>query len=164
MFSLGNRTFRITPRVSYTHVTELFGSHRGSLIPMLQAFHLRRLTVPFLLHPTHIVYIYFYVLNRETSIRCRPKYELITHSSTLMMNAHIHAHTPNMLMSLCICNAKVTSNSLVTCMMHTTWNILINRTACQVPCNIYRKHMSSIHFMPIFIDIVLSCILAVINT
>ena len=32
--SLGNKTFRITPRVSYTHVTELFESHRGSLTPM----------------------------------------------------------------------------------------------------------------------------------
>ena len=128
--SLGNRTFRITPWVSYTHVTELIGSHRGSLAPMFQAFHLRGLTAPFLLCPTHIIYIYFYVLNLETSIGCRPKYELTTYSSTLMMNDHIHAHTPNMLMSLCICNANVTENSHVTCMMHTTWNILINRTSC----------------------------------
>ena len=162
--SLGNRTFRIAPRVSYTHVTELFGSHCGSLTPMFLAFHLRGLTVPFLLCPTHIIYIYFYVLNRETSIRRRPKYEFTTHSSTLMMNDHIHAHTPNMLISLCICNANVTANSQNTCMMHTTWNILINRTSCQVPCNIYRKHISSIHFMLIFIDIILSCILAFINT
>ena len=136
MSSLGNRTFRITLRVSYTHVTELFGSHRGSLTLMFQDFHLRGLTVPFLLHLTHIIYIYFYVLNRETSIGRRLKYELTTHSSTLMMNAHIHAHTTNMLMSLCICIANVTTNSHVTCMMHTTWNILINRTSCQVPCNI----------------------------
>ena len=143
--------------------TELFGSHCLSLTPMFQAFHLRRLSVPFLLHPTHIIYIYFYVLTRETSIGCRPKYELTTHSSTLIMNDHIHAHTPNMLMSLCICNANVTKNSHVTCMRHTTWNILINRTSCQVPCNIYRNHISSIHFMPIFIDIVVSCILAFIN-
>ena len=150
-------------RVSYTHA-ELFESHCGSLTPMFQAFHLRGLTVPFLLRPTHINYISFYVLNRETFIGRRPKYELSTHSSTLMVNDHIHAHTPNMLMSLCICNANVTANSHVTCMMHTTWNILINRTSCQVPCNIYRKHISSIHFMPIFIDIVVSCILAFINT
>ena len=122
--------------------TELFGSHRGSLTPMFQAFHLRVLMVPFLLYPTHIIYIYFYVLNRETSIGRHPKYELTTHSSTLMMNDHIHAHTPNMLTSLCICNANVTANSHVTCMMHTTWNILINHTSCQVPCNIYRKHIS----------------------
>ena len=113
--------------------TELFGSHRGSLIPIFQAFHLRGLTVPFLVRLTHIIYIYFYVLNRETSIGRRPKYELTTHLSTLMMNDHIHAHTPNMLMSLCICNANVTANSHVTCMMHTTWKILINRTSCQVP-------------------------------
>ena len=131
---------------------------------MFQAFHLRGLTVSFLLRPTHIIYIYFYVLNHETSIGRRPKYELTTHSSTLMMNDHIHAHTPNMLMSMFICNANVTANSHVTCMMHTTWNILINRTSCQVPCNIYRKHISFIHFMPSFIDIIVSCILAFINT
>ena len=164
MSSLGNRTFQITSRVSYTHVTKLFGSHRGSFTPMFQAFHLRGLTVPFLLRPTHIIYIYFYVLNRETSIGCRPKYKLTTHSSTLMMNDYIHAHTPNMLMSLCICNANVTANSHVTCMMHTTWNILINRTSCQVPCNISRKHISFIHLIPIFQDTVVSCILAFINT
>ena len=107
--SLTNITFRITPPISYTHVTELFGSHHRSLTHMFQAFHLRGLMVPFLLRPTHIIYIYFYVLNRETSIGRRPKYELTTHSSTLMMNHHIHAHTPNMLMSLCICNANVTA-------------------------------------------------------
>ena len=90
--SLGNITFRVTLRVSYTHVTELFGSHCGSLTPMFQAFHLRGLTVPFLLRPTHIIYIYFIVLNRETSIGRHPKYELTTHSSTLMMNDHIHTH------------------------------------------------------------------------
>ena len=160
MCSLGNITFWIAPWVSYTHVTELFGSHHGSLTPMFQAFHLRGLTVPFLVCKTHIIYIYFYVLNCETSIGRRPKYELTTHSSILMMNALIHAHTPNMLMSLCICNANVTTNSFITFMMHTTWNILINRTSCQVPCNIYHKHISSIHFMPIFIYIVVSCILA----
>ena len=131
---------------------------------MARIIHLRGLTVPFLLLPTHIIYIYFYVLNRETSIGRCPKYELTTHSSTLMMNDHIHAHTPNMLMSLCICNANVNANSHVTCMMHTTWNILINRTSCQVPCNIYCKHISSINFMSILIDIVVSYILAFINT
>ena len=144
--------------------TKLLRSHSRSLTPMFQAFHMRRLTVPFLLSPTHIIYIYFYVLNHETSIGYRPNYVLTTHSSTLMMNAHIHAHTPNMLTSLCICNANVTTISHVTCMMHTTWNILINRTSCQVQCNIYRKHIGSIHFMLIFIDIVVSCILAFINT
>ena len=138
----------ITMTVCLLWATELFGSHHGSLTPMFQAFHLKGLTVPFLVCPTHIIYIYFYVLNRETSVGCHPKYELPTHSSTLMMNAHIHAHTPNMLMSWCICNANFTANSHVTCMMHTTWNILINPTSCQVPCNIYRKHISSIHFMP----------------
>ena len=91
--SLGNRTFRLTPQVSYTH-TELFGSDRGSLTPMFQAFHLKGLTIPFLLRPTHIIYIYFYVLNSETFIGRRPKYELTTHSSTMMMDDHTHAHAP----------------------------------------------------------------------
>ena len=129
---LGNGTFRITPRVSYIYVpvinmtvcflwvTEFFESHRGSLTPMYQAFHLRGLTVLFLLCPTHIIYICFYILNLETFIGRHLKYELTTHSSTLMMNDHTHAHTPNMLMSLCICNANVNAISHVTCMMHTT--------------------------------------------
>ena len=146
----------ITMTVCLLKATELFRSHRGSLTPMFQAFHLRGLTVPFLLRPTRLIYISFYVLNRETFIGRCPKYELTTHSSTMMMDDHIHAHTPNMLMSLCICNANVTANTHVTYMMHTTWNILINHTSCQVPCNIYRKHISSIYFMPIFIDIVVS--------
>ena len=76
--------------------------------------------VPFLLRPTHINYISLYDLNCESFIGRRPKYELTTHSSTLMMDDHTHAHTPTMLMSLCIYNANVTANSHVTCMMHTT--------------------------------------------
>ena len=103
---LGNITFQITPC--------------GSLTPMFQAFHLRGLTVPFLLCPTHINYISLYVLNRESFIGRRPKYELTTHSSTLMMDDHTHAPIPNMLMSLCICNDNVTTISHFTCMMHTT--------------------------------------------
>ena len=87
--------------------TELFGLHRRSLTPiqnfsdhtagltpMFQAFHLRGLTVSFLLRPTHINYISLYDLNHESFIRRRPKYELTTHSSTLMMDDHTHAHTP----------------------------------------------------------------------
>ena len=98
-------------------VIELFGSHRGSLTPMLQNFsdhtavsytHVpgfshEGVNGPLLALPsTHYLYLFFYVLNHETSIGRRPKYELTTHSSKLMMNDHIHAHTPNMLMSLCI--------------------------------------------------------------
>ena len=100
------RIFRITPRVSYTQ--------------LFQAFHLRGLTAPFLLCPTHINYISFHSLNRESFIGRRPKYKLTTHSSTLIMDDHTHALTPNMLMSLCICNANVTAISHVPCMMHTT--------------------------------------------
>ena len=98
--SLGNTTFRLTPWVSYIH-TKLFGSHRGSLTPMFQDFHLRGLTVPFLLCPTHLIYISFYVLNRETFIGRRPKYELTTHSSTMMMDDPTHAHTPNIMRCPC---------------------------------------------------------------
>ena len=139
--------------VCFLWATELFGSHRWSLTPMFLDFHLRGLIASFLLRPHTLSIFHFLCLNRETLIGRRPKYELTTHSSTLMMNAHIHAHTPNMMMSLCIYNANVIENSHVTCMMH---NILINRTSCQVPCNIYRKHISFIHFMPIFIVIVSS--------
>ena len=97
---LGSRTFRLMLRVSYTH-TELFGSHRGSLTPMFQAFHLRGLTIPFLLRPTHIIYISFYVLNHETFIRLRLKYKLTTHSSTMMMDDPTHAHTSNIIRCPC---------------------------------------------------------------
>ena len=93
MSSLGNRTFLLTPRVSYTHI-ELLGSHLRSLTPMVQAFHLGGLTTPFLLRPTHINYISLYDLNHESFIGRRPKYELTTHSSTLMMDDHTHAYTP----------------------------------------------------------------------
>ena len=93
MSSLGNRTFWLTSRVSYTH-TKLFESHRGSLTPMFQTFHLRGLTTPFLLRPTHINYILVYDLNHESFIGHRQKYELTTHSSTLMMDGHTHSHTP----------------------------------------------------------------------
>ena len=41
--------------------TKRFESHRGSLTPMFEAFHMRGLTVPFLLHPTHIIYISFFL-------------------------------------------------------------------------------------------------------
>ena len=81
--------------------TELFDSHRGSLTPMFQAFHLRELTVPFLLRPIHIIYIFFYVLNHDTFIGRRPKYELTTHSSTMMIDDLTHAITPNIMRCPC---------------------------------------------------------------
>ena len=117
MSSLGNRTFWLTSRVSYTH-TELFGSHSGSLTPIFQAFHLRGLTTPFLLHPTHINYISLYDLNHESFIRRRPKYELTTHSSTLMMDDHTHVHTP---MSCDECAYEMQSCHFMLC--HATCNI-----------------------------------------
>ena len=89
--SLGNRTFRLTPLL---HPYRTFRITPASLTPMFQAFHLRGLTTPFLLHPTRINYISLYDLNHESFIRRRLKYELTTHSSTLMMDDHTHAHTP----------------------------------------------------------------------
>ena len=72
VFSLCNRTFQITLRVSYTH-NEFFRRYRGSLIPKFQAFHLRGLTTPFLLRPTHINYFSFYDLNYDFLLDVIPK-------------------------------------------------------------------------------------------
>ena len=119
MSSLGNRTFRLMSRVSYTH-TELFRSHHRSLTPMFQTFHLRGLKTPFLLRPTHINYISLYDLNHESFIGRRPKYELTTHSSTLMMDDHTHAHTP---MS---CDDR--AHEMLSC----------HFILCHAPCNIYK--------------------------
>ena len=119
MSSLGNRNFQFTPRVSYTH-TELFESHRGSPTPMFQAFHMRGLTAPFLLRPTHINYISLYDLNHESFIGRRPKYELTTHSSTLIMHDYTHVHTP---MS---CNDRAYEMQSCHFML------------CYVTCNIYK--------------------------
>ena len=83
--SLGNRTFRITPWVSYTHV--LGFSREGVNGPLLTAPN------------THYLYLFFsfYDLNHETSIGRRPKYEITTCLSTMMMGDHTHAHTPNIM-------------------------------------------------------------------
>ena len=154
MSYLGNKTFRITPQVSYTHVpvmnmtvcllwvTKLSYHTAGLLHLMFQAFHLRGLTTPFLLHPTHVNCISLYALNRESFIRHRPKYELTTHSSTLMMDYHTHAHTPNMLMSLCICNANVT--------------IIFHVTLCDAH---YMNHSHQFHFMSITMQTYIASIL-----
>ena len=64
--------FWISPRVSYTH-TGSFGYYRGSPSPNFQAFHLRRLTAPFLLRPAHINYSSFPDLNYESSLDVVPK-------------------------------------------------------------------------------------------
>ena len=69
----------ITMTVCLLWATKLFRSHRWSLTPMFQAFHLRGLTTPFLLHPTHVNYIPLYDLNHESFIGRRPKDELTTH-------------------------------------------------------------------------------------
>ena len=97
---LGNRTFRITPWVSYTHVP---------------GFSPKRINDPLLALPNTRNYILLYALNHESYFGRCLKYELTTHSSTLMMDDHTDAHTPNMLTSLCICNVNVTVISHVTC-------------------------------------------------
>ena len=51
--SLGNRTFRFTPRVSYTH-TELFGSHRRVSYTHVPSFSSKGINGPLLAPPnTH---------------------------------------------------------------------------------------------------------------
>ena len=125
--------YMINMTVCLLWVTKLFISHHGSLTPMLWNFldHTARVSYTHVLGfspdgvngplfaPPNTHYISLYALNCESFIRRHPKYEHTTHSSTLMMDSHTHAHTPNMLMSLCICNANVTANSHVTCMIHT---------------------------------------------
>ena len=77
--------FGISPRVSYTH-TEIqdlslgllhpyrnSGSLPGSLTPTLQASHLKGLTSPFLLCPTHFNYSSFPDSNYESSLDVVPK-------------------------------------------------------------------------------------------
>ena len=119
MSSLGNRTFRLMPWVSYTH-KKLFGWHHGSLTPMLHAFPLRGLTTLFLLPLTHINYITLYDLNHESFIGRHPKYELTIHSSTLMMDDHTHAHTP------------------MSCDDHAFEMQSCNFMLCRATCNIYK--------------------------
>ena len=131
MSSLGNITFRFTSQVSYTHI-ELFGSNRGSLTPMFQDFHLRGLTVLFLLRPTHINYISLYDLNHESFIGRRPKYELTTHLSTLMMNDHTHANTPM------LCGDRAYE-------MQSCYFML-----CHATCNIYKFWIIIFPFITIF--------------
>ena len=82
--SLGNRTFRITPQVSYTHVL---------------GFSPEEVNGPLFAPPnTHYLYLFILIFfNRETSIGRRPKNELTTYSSTMMMGDHTHAHTPNIM-------------------------------------------------------------------
>ena len=54
------------------HPYRNFGSCHGSLTPMFQAFHLRGLTTPFLVCPTHINYFSFYDLNYESLLDVVP--------------------------------------------------------------------------------------------
>ena len=67
-----HRNFEISPRVSYTHIRP-FGYYRGLLHPKSRLFHLRVLTTPFLLRPTHINYFSFPDLNYESSLDVVPK-------------------------------------------------------------------------------------------
>ena len=86
-----HRTFRIAPQVSHTHAGP-FGYHHESPTPEFQAFHLRGLTAPFLLYPTHLNSISLYDLNHESFIGRRPKHKLITHSLRMVNNHTVHSH------------------------------------------------------------------------
>ena len=59
--------------VGLLHPYKNFGSCHGSLTPMFQGFHLRGLTAPFLLRPTHINYFSFYDLNYESLFDVVPR-------------------------------------------------------------------------------------------
>ena len=72
VFSFGQQNFSAYT-VGLLHPYRNFGSCRGSLTPMFQAFHLRGLTTPFLLRPTHINYFSFYDLNYESLLDVVPK-------------------------------------------------------------------------------------------
>ena len=159
MNSLGNITFWLTPLVSYAN-TELFGSHRWSLTSMFQAFHLRGLTTPFLLRPHTLIIFHFLCLNCETLIGRRSKYDLTTHSPTLMMDDHTHAHTPNIMRCPCAYAMLMPLHVLmlhVCCTLHDPFLSVVLHVK-----NIYRKHISSPYIMPIYIDNI-SSILAFIN-
>ena len=80
-----SQKFRISPRVSYT-LTEIWdvspgllhpyrnsGSLPGFITPTLQASHLRGLTTPFLLCPTHFNYSSFPDSNYESLLDVIPK-------------------------------------------------------------------------------------------
>ena len=65
VFSFGQQNFSAYI-AGLLHPYRNFGSCRGFLTPMFQAFHLRGLTAPFLLRPTHINFFSFYDLNYES--------------------------------------------------------------------------------------------------
>ena len=118
--SLGYKTFRITLWVSYTHVPGF--SPEGVNGPLLAL--------------SNTPYLYFFLCFELwviywTSSKVRAHYPFINNDDG---RPHPCIHTQHSAMSLCICNANATTCSHVTCMMHTTWNIILNRTSCQVPC------------------------------
>ena len=112
-FLLGNRTFQLIPRVSYTHTTfriaprvshihtEIldifvgllpyinFGYLHGSLT-LIQD--LSPVMTPFLLRPTHLNSTSLYDLSHESFIGRRPKHELITRSLRMVNNHTVHSH------------------------------------------------------------------------
>ena len=102
------KVYVITMTVCLLWATKLFDLHCGSLTPMFQAFHLRGLTTPFLLRLTHINYISLYDLNHESFIGRRPKYELTTHSSTLMtVTTPMHTHPCHTMIVHMKCNHAI---------------------------------------------------------
>ena len=105
--------FEIAPRVSYTH-TKISGYLPGSLTPTQdlsdttagllhpnsRLFHLRGLTTPFFLCPTHINYSSFPSLNYESSLYVVPKTNP-THTHEEWLMTIPCTHTRLYAMSLC---------------------------------------------------------------
>ena len=76
----------------FLHPYRSFGSCRGSLTPMFQAFHLRGLTTPFLLLPSHINYLSSYDLELWVFIGRGPKDKLNPHSPRVVNHHTVYPH------------------------------------------------------------------------
>ena len=107
---------------------------------IFQAFHLSGLTVPFLLHPTHIIILFqFHVMkcNRGASVRHRPT--LLGPPSNTKYSAEIIPcpHTHVMRCSAHQCNAIVPLHFMSCPMYNDYYKDIIYRTLHRVPWTIY---------------------------
>ena len=119
----------------------------SGLLPMdtlsnqiFQAFHLSGLTVPFLLHPTHIMFLFqFHVMkcNRRASVGHRPA--LLSQPSNTKYSADIIpcTHTHVMRCSVHQCNAIVPLHFMSCPMYNDYYKDIIYLTLHRVPWTIY---------------------------
>ena len=107
---------------------------------IFQAFHLSGLTVPFLLHPTHIMFLFqFHVMkcNRGASVGHRPT--LLSPPSNTKYSAKIIpcTHTHVMRCSAHQCNAIVPLHFMSCPMYNDYYKDIIYHTLHRVPWTIY---------------------------